>query len=67
MYAYCLRKEQTAYDSLKLNWQSLSTNVRSVCIGDWGKAVGGSYEMLQYCANKQTQAERQNSSSSFRW
>ena len=67
MYAFCMDREQTAYDGLKTTWQSMSTNVRRVCIGDWGNPAGGSYRMLQFCTERQAEAERQNSSGSFRW
>ena len=67
MYAYCLDREQAAYDSLKPVWQSFSANVRNICLHDWGSPTDGSYRMLQYCADQQRQAEQQNSSSTFRY
>lgn len=67
MYAYCLGQEQAAYDDLKQSWSTLSGNVRTSCLREWGQASEGKYRMLKYCRTQQSTAERANGSSGFKW
>ncbi|WP_158967936.1 hypothetical protein [Chachezhania sediminis] len=56
MYNFCVRQEQTAYNSLKARWDAISSNVRAHCTQVASFGGPGSYEMLSFCVEQEEQA-----------
>lgn len=59
MENFCLRQEQSAYDSLKPVWDGLPASLRSHC-DQVAQMAGGSFEMLKFCVGQEIKAARAN-------
>ncbi|MCL3883668.1 hypothetical protein [Marivita sp. GX14005] len=55
MYNYCVESEQSAYNALKPQWDTLPAQVQAHCnkIASFGTP---SYEMLEYCVKEEMSA-----------
>jgi hypothetical protein len=60
-------QEQSAYDTLKVQWPTLSGGIRSHCnqIATFGGT--GSYSLLHACIEQETAAARANQDRGFKY
>ncbi len=64
IYNACIEQEQTAYDSLKANWDNISSKTTSYC--DEIACFGGcSYTILESCIEQETGAS--NNTTEFKY
>lgn len=51
----CIRREQTAYNALKISWSSLPAKTAAYC-DKVASSVGGTYAILKSCLERETKA-----------
>lgn len=61
----CLQMEQSAYNQLKPNWDSLSSTLRGQCDEVARSGSEGSYTILQGCLKMEQSAAKSNQRFSF--
>lgn len=60
----CVQQEQSSYNALKLEWDSVAERTRHFC-DQVGRSSGGSYQMLSACIANETAAS--SSTPSFKY
>jgi hypothetical protein len=63
----CLEQEQTAYDRLKPDWNSVPAKTRGYCDQVARSSGRGSYALLEQCIDMEYRSRLQNDNTRFRF
>jgi hypothetical protein len=66
IYGGCVDQEQSAYDTLKRVWNTLSAQTQNWCDRVARSTGGGSYTILNGCVEQEINASQENSTRQFR-